>query len=90
VTFLEKNAATTSAQPLPGVLIPSSAIRIQGDANLVFVVSDNRAQLRKVTLGQSYSDLRQVLEGVKANERVIIKPAAELKDGDRVQVELMK
>lgn len=90
VTFLEKSTTTTETKPLPGVLIPTNAIRTQGDANLVFVVVDSHAQARKVILGQAYSDLRQVLDGVTANERVIIKPAAELKDGDRVQVEPMK
>ncbi len=90
VAFLEKSTTATEAKPLPGVLIPANAIRTQGDANLVFVVVDSHAQARKVTLGQAYSDLRQVLDGVTANERVIIKPAAELKDGDRVQLESMK
>ncbi|MBI3561101.1 MAG: efflux RND transporter periplasmic adaptor subunit [Gammaproteobacteria bacterium] len=86
VAFLEKPSSSTATPPLAGVLIPASALRIQGDTNLVFVVVDNHAQARKVTLGQSYSDLRQVLAGINANEPVIIKPAAELKDGDRVHV----
>jgi RND family efflux transporter MFP subunit len=85
VAFLENSSNNTASQPIPGVLIPASAIRVQGDANVVFVVNGNHAHARQVTLGQTYSDLRQVLSGLKADERVVIKPPADLKDGDRVQ-----
>ncbi|HEY5601810.1 MAG TPA: efflux RND transporter periplasmic adaptor subunit [Gammaproteobacteria bacterium] len=85
VAFLENTTANTGAQPIPGVLIPGSAIRGQGDVNVVLVVAEGRVHARQVTLGQTYSDLRQVLTGLQANERVVIKPPAGLKDGDRVQ-----
>ncbi len=88
VAFLEPgNSSGSGAPPLPGVLIPVSAIQTQGDSVIVFVLAADRAQARKVTLGQTYSDLRQVLDGLKANERVIVSPPRELKDGDRVKPE---
>jgi RND family efflux transporter MFP subunit len=86
VAFLENPAARHDPQTIPGVLIPANAIRAQGDNNLVYVVENNRAHAKPVTLGQSYADLRQVLSGLQANERVIIKPPVELRDGDRVQL----
>jgi RND family efflux transporter MFP subunit len=85
VAFLENASVSIGNQPVPGVLIPASAIRVQGDINVVLVVAEGRARARQVTLGQTYSDLRQVLTGLQANERVVVKPPAELKDGDRVQ-----
>ena len=87
VAFLESSAPAGERQPLPGVLIPSAAIRAQGDTNVVYVLDGDRARARKVTLGQTYSELRQVLDGLKANERVVVRPPADLQDGDRVRSE---
>ncbi len=86
VAFLEKANTDAAAPPPPGVLIPAGAIRAQGDSNIVFVLNADHVAARKVTLGQTYSDLRQVLDGLKPNEQVVIKPPGELKDGDRVRV----
>jgi RND family efflux transporter MFP subunit len=85
VAFLEKADTDATAPPPPGVLIPAGAIRSQGDDNVVFVVNADHVQARKVTLGQTYSDLRQVLDGLKPNEQVVVKPPSDLEDGDRVQ-----
>ncbi len=91
VAFLEDaaSAAGTGAQAETpaGVLIPAGAIRTQGDSQQVFVLADGRARVRTVKLGQAYSDLRQVLEGVSDGERVILAPPADLRDGDRVKTE---
>ncbi len=89
VAFMENTTANSNAnkKPIPGVLIPANAIRVQGDKNIVFVVNDERAHARQVTLGQTYADLRQVLNGLQANEKVIIKPPADLTDGARVQAQ---
>ncbi len=85
VAFLEKANTDAAAPPPPGVLIPAGAIRPQGDASVVFVVNAGHVEARKVTLGQTYSDLRQVLDGLKPNEQVVVKPPGDLEDGDRVQ-----
>ncbi len=85
VAFLEKAKTDAVAPPPPGVLIPAGAIRLQGDSSVVFVVDAGHVEARKVTLGQTYSDLRQVLAGIKPNEQVVVKPPSDLKDGDRVK-----
>jgi len=87
VAFLENPANTAQSEASSGVLIPADALRPQGDGQQVFVVVDGHAQARAVKLGQSYVDLRQVLEGVNNGERVILTPPAELQDGDKVQLE---
>ncbi|MGB5439424.1 MAG: efflux RND transporter periplasmic adaptor subunit, partial [Gammaproteobacteria bacterium] len=91
VAFLENSTTTTrpgaSNDAPTGVLIPANAIRTLGDSQQVFVVIDGQAAARQVKLGQNYSDLRQVTEGVNSGERVILAPPADLQDGDRVQTE---
>lgn len=87
VAFLDNHTVTAQTETPVGVLIPGDAIRTQGDSQQVFVLDGGRAQLRRVKLGQAYSDLRQVLDGVNDGERVILAPPAELQDGDAVKTE---
>ncbi len=87
VAFLEDSSTANDPAAARGVLVPDSALRTQGDAEQVFVLRDGKAQLRAVQLGQSYADLRQVLDGVNDGERVILAPPAELQHGDRVELE---
>lgn len=91
VAFLENSTTTANpgapAEVPTGVLIPANAIRTLRDSQQVFVVVDGHALLRRVKLGQNYSDLRQVTEGVNSGERVILAPPADLQDGDRVKTE---
>lgn len=72
-------------RPLPGVLVPSDAIKNVGDASLAYVVKDGRLEERKVTLGQSLSSSRQVLSGLAAGERVALAPPDGVKTGDKVE-----
>ncbi|MGB5259770.1 MAG: efflux RND transporter periplasmic adaptor subunit [Gammaproteobacteria bacterium] len=90
VAFLDNRSTARSDAPSAtptGVLIPANAIRTQGDGPLVFVMADGHAEARNVKLGQAYSDLRQVTDGVNSGERVILAPPADLQDGDRVKTE---
>lgn len=87
VSFLEEKNVQGETKPLPGVLVPASAVTSVGDGSRVFVVADGKAAARKITLGQSFSDQRQILEGLKSGERVVVAPPETLKDGDRVAVD---
>jgi HlyD family secretion protein len=85
VSFLEEKKPQDQPHERPrGVLVPVAAIRTEGDRSVVFVMKDNRAQQRTVTLGGTYGDARQVLTGVELGDSVILDPPAELKDGARV------
>ena len=81
VAFLEERAAASAPPVAPGVLVPAAAIRKDGGTDVVYVVKDEKAQRRAVTLGGTVGDSRQVRGGVSAGERVIIEAPAELKDG---------
>lgn len=87
VSFLEERHAQGETKPLPGVLVPASAVASVGDGSRVFVVVDGKVVARKVMLGQTFSDQRQVLDGIKSGERVVVAPPENLKEGDRVAVE---
>ncbi|MDN5849058.1 MAG: efflux RND transporter periplasmic adaptor subunit [Nitrococcus sp.] len=84
VSFLAERTANRD-EPPPGVVVPATAIVQRGGNAVVFVVNGERAHQRIVTIGQSYGDLRQIGSGLKAGERVVRDPTAELTDGIWVQ-----
>jgi RND family efflux transporter MFP subunit len=87
VSFLEEHKPAAQAPPAPrGVLVPAAAIRSQGDRQVVFVVTDRHAQLRRVTLGGTLGKARQVLSGLAPGETVIVEAPADLKDQAAVTV----
>jgi RND family efflux transporter MFP subunit len=86
VSFLEENKADSSRSPARGALVPTQALRKEGERDVVFVLKEQKAQRRAVTLGGSVGDSRQVLAGVSVGETVIVDAPAELKDGAAVTV----
>ncbi|HET8700811.1 MAG TPA: efflux RND transporter periplasmic adaptor subunit [Nitrococcus sp.] len=84
VSFLNEPTAH-SGPPPRGVVVPATAVVQRDGHNVVFVVNDDRAHQRAVTIGQNYGDLRQIGNGLKAGERVVRNPTAELTDGVSVK-----
>jgi HlyD family secretion protein len=68
------------------VEIPKSAIRREGDKDVVFVVTADRAERRAVRVVSSDNERARVAAGVNAGEKVIIEAPAELKDGVKVRI----
>jgi RND family efflux transporter MFP subunit len=84
VSFLEKSGE--NHQPLPGVLVPKSAVVKRDGKDVVFVVKDGHAQQTSITAGTDFSDMKQVTQGLDAGAEVVTTPPADLKDGEKVQV----
>jgi RND family efflux transporter MFP subunit len=81
VSFLEeKKPVEQDSRPPKGVLIPTTALRRDGNQDFVFVMKDGKAQRRAVTLGGTFGGSRQVESGVSPGEAVIVDAPAELKD----------
>ena len=87
VAFLEdRKPAQATQAPRPGAIVPASALRKDGDKDIVFVLKDGKAQRRVVSLGGSVGNAREVRAGVSAGESVITDAPADLQDGAAVQV----
>jgi RND family efflux transporter MFP subunit len=81
VSFLEeKKPVAADARPPVGVLVPATALRRDGDQDVLFVLKDQKAQRRTVTLGGAFGHSRQVESGVSPGEAVIVDAPAELQD----------
>jgi RND family efflux transporter MFP subunit len=89
VSFLARKAGadSTTAAPPRGVLVPAEAVVQRDGRPAVFVVADGRAQLRVVTVAPpDVGTMKRVPDGVKAGERVVLAPPAELHDGAAVTI----
>jgi len=66
---------------MPGILVPATAIRTISGTSRVFVIANNRAEERLVTVGQAVDDLVEVTSGIKKDERVATTNITQLVDG---------
>jgi RND family efflux transporter MFP subunit len=83
VAFLERPVAAGEEKPRT-VVNPSSVIT-KGDKKVVFVVKDGKAVETPVEVGPPLGDMTEVLGGVKAGEKVVLKPSPKLKTGAKIK-----
>jgi RND family efflux transporter MFP subunit len=67
--------------PKPTVMIPTAAVKTDGDVNRVFVVKDGRAEERIVKLGVLEGELIEVRQGVQEGEQVVVSGLNQVYDG---------
>ena len=100
---VELDVANPSGELLPGayanvhfqlplsvvpLVLPASAILFQAEGPQVGVVTtQNRMELRKVTLGHDFGDTIEVLNGIRASDAVIANPTDSITNGMRVNVQ---
>ncbi|MCX7035592.1 MAG: efflux RND transporter periplasmic adaptor subunit [Proteobacteria bacterium] len=69
------------------MLVPVASLVVQDGYSYLFVLGDkDLVQRRLVHTGVVYGQDVEVLDGVKAGERVVVKGAGFLKDGDKVRI----
>jgi RND family efflux transporter MFP subunit len=71
----------------PVVLAPRAALRAEGDAASVWVVSDGRLRRQPVRLGPELGDRVVIAEGLLGGEALVVGDAAELAEGRAVRVQ---
>jgi len=71
----------TQSKPEAAVMIPASAVRVDGERNLVFVVKDGMANERVVQTGLLEDQMIQIKQGVEENEVVATSNIDKLGDG---------
>ena len=80
VHFLPKINAQKVTVPVNAMLFRQEGPR------LAVVGTDNKVQLRPITIGRDYGATLEILGGVSLEDRVIINPADSLEDGQKVNV----
>ncbi len=89
VTFLAAKTGAAPAQAATGVLVPALAVAQRDGRAVVFVVVDGKARQRAVEpAAQDMGSMKLLAEGaVKAGERVVLSPPAELHDGAKLRID---
>jgi hypothetical protein len=67
------------------VRVPVAAVVLRGQLEILFVVANQRAQLRLVKTGGRIGDEVEILAGLDAGESVVVGGAAPLADGQPVE-----
>jgi RND family efflux transporter MFP subunit len=70
----------------PALLVPAGAIIFNQDGLQVAVAENGIAHLRKITVARDMGTELEVRDGVKAGDQVILNPAVDLRDGQKVSV----
>jgi HlyD family secretion protein len=67
------------------VTVPASAVFTADGRDAVWVVRDGRADRAPVTVGVQGSDLVQILNGVQAGDRIVVRGTDQVRDGQEVR-----
>jgi RND family efflux transporter MFP subunit len=69
---------------VPSLIVPTNAIIFNGGGLQVAVVEDGVVHLRKIIVARDFGTQVEVRDGVKAGDKVVLAPTADLADGRRV------
>ena len=86
VTFLREAGESAAPAAQPTALAPKAAIKTEGSDSFAFVVRGESVERRAVRLGGADGDRVEVLAGLQPGDRLVLSPAADLKDGAKVVV----
>ena len=88
MAFLDQapEPADNDAAP-PAPRIPLSAVQQDGERSVIYLISNDQAQRRAVTLGQRAGDTVEVLGGLSGGERIAGSEVDKLRDGQAVRIE---
>src|SRR6202162_3710834 len=87
VTFLgDEPSKQSSAASAAAIVIPQSAVRDEAGKKIVFLVKDDKAERRAVTLGTARGSDTEVIAGLTAGDTVVVKGPENLRDGQSVEI----
>jgi RND family efflux transporter MFP subunit len=84
VAFLSRAIGPGEERPRT-VLNPNSVVTRKG-RTVVYVLKDDVVAETPVSLGAALGDMVEVLNGVNAGEKVVLKPLEKIRDGSRVKI----
>jgi len=86
VTFLGAEQKPKPGADATAILIPASAVHDENGKSVVFLLKDDKAERRAVTLGGNRGSDREVIAGVSVGDTVVTKAPANLRDGQAVEI----
>jgi len=84
VSFLQRRL--TPEEMKPRLAASRSALIDRNGRTFAYLLEGNRVRETPVRVGKTFGDMVEVLSGLKAGDRVVVKPPKGLKDGSRIKV----
>jgi HlyD family secretion protein len=84
VTFLERNLE--AGERAARIAVPPSSIITRDGSKSVLVVEGDQVRSAAIETGATLGEVVEVKSGVKAGQKIVLKPAENLADGARVKV----
>ena len=84
VAFLERPLKPEELKPR--IAVNASSLVTQENRKYVFLLKDDTAVETPVKTGDQFGEMVEILDGVKAGDRVILKPADKVKNKTRVRI----
>jgi len=85
VAFLSRPA--TAEEQRPRIAVGQTAVVSRHGKEVVFLIRGSSAAETPVRLGVKIGDMVEVLEGVKAGDKVVLNPTDKLKNGSKIKIE---
>lgn len=79
-------AVDLTLQEREALTVPEEAVLAAGGDNIVFVVTDKKAERRPVALGQRDFGVVEIVDGLEVGEQVVIKGLQRVRDGGAVTI----
>jgi len=83
VSFITNEPAAAASRTIE---VPKTAVRREGDQDIVFIMKDDKAERRAVKVLAAEGDRARLASGVSEGETVISEAPGDLKDGERVKI----
>jgi RND family efflux transporter MFP subunit len=80
----------TALRNEPWIRVPGTTIVTKTNGLYVVVVKDGKAHFQAVTVGRDFGDEIEIRVGLKGDEKVIVSPSDDLREGDRVDIGTLK
>ena len=84
VAFLSRPVQPAEQRPL--VAVNRAAIVMRNNRQVVLLMNGNRAAEKPVKPGRQLGDMVEVLDGLKAGEKIIARPTDAIKNGARIKI----
>jgi RND family efflux transporter MFP subunit len=82
VAFLSR---PVDANQQPALAVPASALAVRNGRSVVFRLEGQKVQETAVKVGRPLSELMEITEGLKAGEKIVLKPNRTLRQGMKVK-----
>jgi RND family efflux transporter MFP subunit len=87
VSFLAKDFDLRKFDEAPRIVVNAAAVLRRNNTDVVFVIKEKKLIERRVSLGQKFESMVEILSGVSDGEKVALRPAENFKDGMSVSLD---